>query len=162
MIAQAIYVKGELCMNDTIASWLAIGVEVLITSVLIMALVAVMMASQTVTAAVLEQDAMAAEMQEYREYNQFDNRHVHMQDIVAVVLKWKGIPYTSVTGLGGGTRKWSPGSSDDVAGYSTVRVSGRLDPTKRYHSVLKKSPNGEVLGFEFAVCNGGASCAWSG
>ena len=139
-------------MNETIVEWLTTGIELLLTSLLIVGLISVGSASQSLNSKVLEQQAMGAELKAYREHNQFDNTHVYQQDIISAIFKGRGSPGVYVKSSKG-DYVWT--LSNTPCDYTTAEISLRIDPAVLYDSALRRGMNGEVIAYEFVPHSAG-------
>lgn len=139
-------------MVDTTAEFIFVGVDYVIAATLIAAMLSILTALNSISMVYNERNALSSALREYRLHNQFDNTSVYAQDIIAQVVRDKGIPFTSVqTGID--TKVWN-GTAMDVPGekeesYNLEYVAGEINSNVLYKATLVKDAGGSVIGYDF-------------
>lgn len=132
-------------MSEVLSDWIAVAVDLAITSAIVSAILLCFSTATTLNVAVSEQQAISSNIKEYAIHNEFDNRHVYAQDVISAILKHRGSPVVRVISSKG-TYEWnSRGGSD----YTLASVNQKVDSTVVYDATLVKSANGEVIAYEF-------------
>lgn len=142
-------------MNDTIANLIAEGVDLMIAAVMLVSITAVMSVFMVFNTSVVENQALSAEIQEYRVHNAYENKHVYAQDIVSIIFKSRGYPAVSVQSSKG-NHTWSRVSVP--CDYKTGEITKLIDQTVIYDSQVVRSVNGEVLRYELKPHTNGCGC----
>lgn len=133
-------------MNDTIAEWLSTAVEVCICAGIMSGLILIMSSAHTLSTTLTEQEAVAAEMRYYREYNGYDHTHVYQGDAITAIFKGRGMPEIYVKSSKG-NYEWTEDSAP--CPYTAREIAALIAPDVVYDADLEKSPNGEVIGITF-------------
>ena len=135
-------------MNDIIADLISQGVDLLITAVILSSIITTMASAQQLNGEINEQQAIHAEITEYRQHNQFDNTEVYAQDIISAIMKYRGTPYVTVK-FADATYTWS--GSVQATNYSASAISNKISSDYTYSANLVYDVGGVVIGYEFVA-----------
>lgn len=135
-------------MNDIIADLISQGVDLLITAVILSSIITMMASAQQLNGEINEQQAIHAEITEYRQHNQFDNTEVYAQDIISAIMKYRGMPYVTVK-FADATYTWS--GSVQATNYSASAISNKISSDYTYSANLVYDVGGVVIGYEFVA-----------
>lgn len=135
-------------MNDIIADLISQGVDLLITAVILSSIITMMASAQQLNGEINEQQAIHAEITEYRQHNQFDNTEVYAQDIISAIMKYRGTPYVTVK-FADATYTWS--GSVQATNYSASAISNKINSDYTYSANLVYDVGGVVIGYEFVA-----------
>lgn len=127
------------------SAWIAI--QAVIAATIVTVVVVLMTLGKNVLAASYEDRRVTEAMQEYRKYNQYDNKEVYSQDIVSLVFENRGEPYVKVTTRGGAVKEWSKNTQSTA--YTSDAVTAAIPISDMYDSQVIKDSNGAVVGYEF-------------
>lgn len=133
-------------MDSTIVDMFAQGIDAFITSLIVSFMVIMLSQQQTMASVVSENHTTALEMQEYREYNAYDNRQVYAADIISLILKKKGYPTINVTDVNGHTLTWSLAGYPQNAPYNVDALYRVIDPRYIYNASLEYDDNDYRVG----------------
>lgn len=102
----------------------------------------------------IENAVVSKEIAEQRNNLFYNHTHVYQQDIVALILKYKGDRKIVVTTEEGARLEWSTDAK--ASDYKVSSVSSLLSKDVLYDSELIWGPNlTEVVGYEFSVHQAG-------
>lgn len=133
-------------MEEVLSSWFMTAIDVVISSSIIVSIVVVLTMSSGLNEKITEQQAMTAQMEDYREHNQFDGTVVYPQDIVSAIYRYRGSPAVYVSS-DKGHYEWTEGSAP--CPWNTAAISNLIDQTKMYDASLVYGGNGEVVAYQF-------------
>lgn len=119
-------------MDSTIVDMFAQGVDAFITSIIVSFMVIMLSQQQTMANVVSENHATALEMQEYREYNAYDHKHVYAADIISLILRKQSYPEIEVRTANGTTLKFNLTSHS--VDYDVDKLYLAIDPRYLYDS----------------------------
>ncbi len=146
-------------MDNIIADFFIQGVDAFITALIVSFLVVLMSQQQTMASIVSDNHNNALMMQEYREYNAYDHKHVYASDIVSLVMKTKGYPEVKVTVPSGVSYDFKIGFNS--LEYKAATLSEKIDPNKLYDAdVTYEDPTYHlgVKGITFKPCTSNGNC----
>lgn len=146
------------------AVWIAIGL--ILGAFILSIMVGYLYIGRNINNEISRQEGNRVMMQEYREYNGFNNKVVYSQDIVSLVLKERGevgvrvLRGTSLLSywcddpdledsLETCDEPWSLNNGAKQTTYTATAVQEKLDVDKVYLGSLTYGPNGEVMGVTF-------------
>lgn len=145
-------------MDNIIADFFIQGVDAFITALIVSFLVVLMSQQQTMAGIVSENHNNAAMMQEYREYNAYDHKHVYASDIVSLIMKTKGWPEVKVTTTSG---NYTFNISGHSLEYKAAVLSEKIDPNKLYDAEVSYEDQTYHLGvksIKFTPCTSNGNC----
>lgn len=122
-------------MGDTLVDVFAQGIDAFITAMIVSFMVLMIAQQQSMAAVVQENHINALQMQEYREYNAYQTKHVYAADIISLILKKKGYPTIEVRTAAGSTLTWS--LSVTSVPYNVDRLYQSIDPRYIYDSTVE-------------------------
>ena len=133
-------------MPDIIVDWFINGINMILQSILILALLGLLSQMTVLNSHISEEQAMAAEIREYNEYNEYDFTHVYSADIVSTIMRYKGDPYVEVHS-GKGDCVWS--LTTQTTEYTASLIENAIQTDVVYDSEVIKAPSGNVIGLVF-------------
>lgn len=139
-------------MDSTLVDVFAQGIDAFITAMIVSFMVLMIAQQQSMAAVVQENHVNALQMQEYREYNAYQNKHVYAADIISLILKKKGYPTIEVRN-GSSTLTWSLTTTSIP--YNVDRLYQAIDPryiydaTAEYEDASTRSGIKKII---FKVC----------
>lgn len=145
-------------MDNIITDFFIQGLDSFITALIITFLVVLMSQQQTMAGIVSENYNNALMMQEYREYNAYNHKHVYSSDIVSLIMKTKGFPEVKVTTTGG---TYTFNTSSHSLDYKASVLSEKIDPNRLYDADVSYEDNTYQLGVKsvvFRPCSRNGSC----
>lgn len=124
------------------------GINLLMAALLISSLTMCAMLSHQYNEKALENQAIAEEFQEQRNNLFYNHTHVYQQDVVALVLRYKGDREVRVSLSNGNTYSWN--SKTQSSSYKVSEISNLLPKDILYDSDLLYGPNlYDVIGYQF-------------
>lgn len=133
-------------MEGAVADSITNGIDLLIVGVFIVGFVAVLGLSINASEVITNQNDLAAELAEYREYNQFDGTIVYPQDVVSAIYRYRGDPYITVSSSKG-NYTWSVKSKP--CEWNTAKITELIDQEKMYDATVIRGVAGDIVGYEF-------------
>lgn len=133
-------------MDSVIVDWITLGVDTMISALMIIGIASLLMTANVITASVMEQEALTAELEEYHEHNAYDHTHVYQQDIISAIMKNRGYPAVYVQSSKG-SYTWN--MSGAPCDYKSADISERIDISVIYDADLEKDSSGAVIGYTF-------------
>lgn len=138
--------------------YVELGVGLIISALIIIAATTSMMLSRQFNEKQLESQIVSNEIKEQRNNLFYDNTDVHQQDVVALILRYRGDKTIIVKDvpdvLVPSTKKtytWK-GNSNPALDWKVSSISNLLPRNKMYRANLLKGPNGyEIVGYEFTM-----------
>lgn len=128
--------------------YVELGISLLISALLIMGTSMCIMISNQYHEKQLENQVVAQEIREQRNNLFYNNTHVYQQDVVALVLRYKGDRTVQVRLSNGSIYTWSANSSS--SNYKVSDISALLPKDILYDADIIWGPNGyEVVGYQF-------------
>ena len=137
--------------GDLIADLVIVGVNLMVSAAILSSVLLLFSIVGRLNEVIIEQETTSELMQEYAEFNKFDNSHVYPQDIVTAIYKYRGEPTISVSSSKGSS-SWTVETSDSY--FSTTEINKKIDQKKIYDADIIYSPNGAVIELKFKACNG--------
>ena len=104
-------------------------------------------------------EIIADELKEHRRYQFYNGSHVYQQDVVSVILGYKGDRDITVLLEDGTELSWT--SEHASTDYKVANVSTVLPRETLYDSDIVKDANGIITGFIFKQCTPGSGCGRS-
>ena len=142
-------------MNENISDAFKLGINIVLSSIVIWGIGVLLMNLQHVNSAIAEQQRFNQEYQEYREFSAYDNKDVRPQDIVTAVMLYKGDVGVYVKNNPAAANyeyKWDrndvPGNKN-ATGYTSTSILSVLNQSSMYHATIGRGYNGEVTGLYF-------------
>lgn len=135
------------------------GIALLITALIISAIGLCTNLSHRFNEKQIESQAVAEAMQEQRNNIFYNHTHVYQQDVVSQVMRYRGTRSVRVQVSASPliVYEWSLKTAPPTS-YTISAISSKLPSDKAYDADLDYGPNGEVVGYIFAVCNNPAGC----
>ena len=124
-----------------------IAVNLLIGSVVLTFILGLSSIGREFIIAVNDDRRMAEQVQEYRKYNQYDNKEVYCQDIVSLIFETRGDPYVKVVTDSGSVLEWSKDAQSTP--YTSAAVTAAIPIDNTYQASVLKDFNGAVVGYKF-------------
>lgn len=118
-------------MEGTLVDMFAQGLDAFITSIIVMFLVIMLSQQQSMATIVSENHNTALQMQEYREYNAYDHKHVYAADVISLIMKKKGYPEIKVD-VNGTVYTFTLSSSSIP--YNVDDLYRKIDPKYLYNA----------------------------
>lgn len=141
-------------MTEEVADTFKLGINILLSAMVISGMGICMTNLQTANANIAEQQRFTQEYKEYREFSAYDDKTVRPQDIVTAVMTYKGDVgvYVWNSNTSNYQYKWdrddSPGNPNATE-YTATAILKVLNQTKAYSAQLQRGYNGEVTGIYF-------------
>lgn len=141
-------------MTADISELYKMGVELGMTSVIIVGIIALISVVQDLGSVLSEQQVTVDRINEYREYNQFDDTIVYPQDIVSAVYQYRGMPYVYVK-CDANELIWSStmvskhSSANKLSDYKAATITALIDQNRMYKATLEYGSNGQMEGICF-------------
>ena len=123
------------------------GISLLIAASLLSGISVCMVLSDQYNEKQLENQIVAKEIKEQRNNLFYNHTHVYQQDIVSMILRFKGSRKVVVSLSNGSVYEWSP--EHRATGYKVSEISAKLPKDILYDADLLYGPNGEVAGYQF-------------
>lgn len=139
-------------MNETIVDTIVTGVELSIAALILVAMVFIGTMSQHISSSIAEQQAITADLKEYRIHNQYDFTHVYPQDVIAAIYRGRGEPTVEVIS-NKGNYTWSVTYAP--CEYNTAAIASKIDQTVVYDASLKYDSNNVIIGYVFEAHKSG-------
>lgn len=125
-----------------------IGINLLVTALLISGIVVCITLSDQYHEKQLENQVIAEEIQEQRNNLFYNNTHVYQQDVVSMVLKYKGDREVQVRLKDGSYYEWSKDTQS--SNYKVSEISALLPKDVLYDADIIWGPNMyDVVGYQF-------------
>lgn len=125
-----------------------LGVGLLVTAALLSGLVLTMSLNRQFHEKQLESQIVASDIKEHRKNMFYNNTTVYQQDVVSMILRYKGERKVVVKLDNGNIHEWS--LTEKASDYKVSAVSTLLPKDSLYNSNLIYGPNlREVIGYEF-------------
>lgn len=125
-------------MDNIIADFFIQGVDAFITALIVSFLVILMGQQQIMAGIVSENHHNAVAMQEYREYNAYDHKHIYASDAVSLIMRTKGWPEVTVNTTSG---NYTFNTSGNSLEYKAAVLSEKIDPNILYDAdVIYEDP----------------------
>lgn len=143
-------------MIDIVADMITQAIDICMDAIIIAAIAVGLTLQAQIIDVVDKQNATAAQMSFYREYNGFDNKHVYSSDIVGLIMDKRGYPKISVEIEDTGQNinevyVWSLEARE--TDYVVQEISAKIPPNYLYHSYLEYT-NGDLSEIQIRTCNG--------
>lgn len=135
-------------MGDTLADWIATGVDLGISAAILVCIVTVLNMAYKGNVALSRQQAISDSLWEYREYNQFDNTVVYPQDVVSAIFRYRGEPAIKVFSSKG-SYTWTQNSKP--CEWTTAAINNLIDQTKVYSARVEKNSSGQIVSIVFVA-----------
>lgn len=147
-------------MEGTVVDMFVQGLDAFITSIIVSFMVVMLSQQQTMASMVSENQNTAAQMQEYREYNAFEHKHVYAADVISLIMKKKGYPEIEVRV---GNKTYTYSLSRKSTEYNTDTLYQIIDPRYLYDADVAYEDATYRTGVNkvtFKACTNGASCGY--
>lgn len=136
--------------DKVFGDFVEMGISLLVAAALLSGITVCMGLSNQYNEKQLENQVIAEDIQEHRNNLFYNGTHVYQQDIVSMVLKYKGSRSVVVKLSNGSVYEWS--SNKKATDYKVSEISSKLPKDKIYDADLIKGASGEVVGYSFVQC----------
>ena len=134
------------------SDYVKIGISMLCTAVILASISVCLILSHSYHEKQLQNQIVAEQLQEHRRNIFYNHAHVYQQDIVSVILEYKGDREVRVIQEDGTELSWTKDYAS--TNYKVSEVSTAIDRTLLYDSELIYGPNlYDVVGYQFTVCD---------
>ena len=133
-------------MGEELGTLAEVAVSLLIAAAVIVVMYQFMGYGKQLVNARNAEQMTAMRNQEYREYHSYDNKSLHCQDIVSMVIESRNKYKVQIVDV-----YTYDSSSTPASEYTSNHVFSRLNVDKMYRSELVRNSAGSIIGYKVAL-----------